>query len=130
MTAAFKFGPRSEERLQGVHPDLIKVVRRALELSKVDFSVSEGLRTYARQKQLVADGKSKTMNSRHLSGHAVDLYPVSKAGAEWVREDFAEVVDAMRRASKALGIPVEHGHDWKSFPDSPHHQLKALAYPA
>lgn len=126
----FRFGAKSEERLQGVHPDLVKVVRRALELSKVDFSVAEGLRSYERQKQLVAEGKSRTMKSRHLSGHAVDLYPVSKAGAEWVREDFTEVVDAMRRAAKALGIPVEHGHDWASFPDSPHHQLPTLSYPA
>lgn len=126
----FKLSARSEERLQGVHPDLVKVVRRALELSKVDFGVAEGVRTYERQKELFAAGKSKTMKSRHLSGHAVDLYPVSKAGAEWAREDFTEVVDAMRRASKALGIPVEHGHDWTSFPDSPHHQLPTLAYPA
>lgn len=125
----FQFGGRSEQRLQGVHPDLVRVVRRALELSKVDFSVAEGLRSYARQKELYDDGKSRTMRSRHLTGHAVDLYPVSKAGAEWVREDFEEVVDSMRRASKALGIPIEHGHDWKSFPDSPHHQLPTLAYP-
>lgn len=125
---AFKFGPRSEERLQGVHPDLVKVVRRALELSKVDFSVSEGLRSYERQKQLFAEGKSRTMNSRHLSGHAVDLYPVSKAGPEWAPEDFVEVVDAMRRAAKALGIPLTHGADWGW--DHPHHELQRLAYPS
>jgi peptidoglycan L-alanyl-D-glutamate endopeptidase CwlK len=125
----FKLSERSESRLVGVHPDLQKVVRRALELSKVDFSVSEGIRTYARQKELVAAGKSKTMNSRHLSGHAVDLYPVSKAGAEWVAEDFSEVVDAMKRAAKALGVPMAHGHDWKNFPDSPHHELHKLSYP-
>jgi peptidoglycan L-alanyl-D-glutamate endopeptidase CwlK len=123
----FKFGAKSEERLQGVHPDLVKVVRRALELSKVDFSVSEELRTYARQKELFEAGKSKTMNSRHLSGHAVDLYPVSKAGADWTPEDFVEVVDAMRRASKALGIPLTHGADWGW--DHPHHELQRLAYP-
>lgn len=126
----FKLSIRSESRLVGVHVDLCKVVRRALELSKVDFSVTEGLRTYSRQQELFKAGKSRTMNSRHLTGHAVDLYPVSKAGAEWVREDFEEVVDAMRRASKDLGIPIEHGHDWKSFPDSPHHQLPTLSYPA
>lgn len=126
---SFELSTRSLTRLVGVHPDLVKVVRRALELSAVDFSVSEGLRSYERQKQLFAEGKSRTMNSRHLSGHAVDLYPVSKAGPEWVKEDFEEVVGAMARASKALGIPIESGHNWKSFPDSPHHQLPALAYP-
>ena len=126
---SFELSTRSLTRLVGVHPDLIKVVTRALELSKVDFSVAEGLRSFDRQKQLFAEGKSRTMRSRHLTGHAVDLYPVSKAGAEWVKEDFAEVADAMKRASKALGIPVEWGGDWKSFVDAPHWQLPTLAYP-
>jgi peptidoglycan L-alanyl-D-glutamate endopeptidase CwlK len=127
---SFQLSARSEQRLQGVHPDLVKVVRRALELSKVDFSVSEGLRTYARQKELFEASKSKTMNSRHLSGHAVDLYPVVKIspGPEWEPVDFAEIVDAMRRASKALGIPLTHGADWGW--DHPHHELQRLAYPA
>jgi len=126
---AFRFSGTSEARLRDIHPDLAKVIRRALELSAVDFSVVEGVRTYARQQQLFKEGKSRTMRSRHLTGHAADLYPVRKAGAEWVRADFEEVVSAMKRASKALGIPIECGHDWQSFPDSPHHQLPTLAYP-
>lgn len=127
---SFAFGPRSEERLQGVHPDLVKIVRRALQLSTVDFSVVEGLRSLARQRELVADGKSRTLRSRHITGHAVDLYPVSRAGAEWVRQDFELVVQAMKQAAAELGLPLECGHDWRSFADSPHHQLPALAYPA
>lgn len=126
----FVFGPRSEERLQGVHPDLVKIVRRALQLSSVDFSVSEGLRSLARQRELFNAGKSRTMRSRHITGHAVDLYPVSKAGAEWVRADFEPVVAAMKQAAAELGLPLECGHDWKSFPDSPHFQLSPTAYPA
>lgn len=125
----FTFGPRSEQRLEGVHPDLVKIVRRALQLSAVDFSVAEGVRSLARQRELVAARKSQTLRSRHLTGHAVDLYPVAKAGAEFVREDFVPVVAAMKRAAAELGLPLECGHDWKSFPDSPHHQLPALAYP-
>lgn len=128
--SAYAFGPRSEERLQGVHPDLVKIVRRALQLSPVDFSVSEGLRSLSRQRELFNAGKSRTMRSRHITGHAVDLYPVSKAGADWVRADFEQVVAAMKRAAADLGLPLECGHDWASFPDSPHHQLPALAYPA
>jgi hypothetical protein len=126
----FKFGARSEGNLVGVHADLQKIVRRALQLSVVDFSVVEGVRSLARQRDLVAQGKSRTLRSRHLTGHAVDLYPVSKAGAEWQRADFAPVVDAMKRAAAELGLPLECGHDWKAFPDSPHHQLPATAYPA
>lgn len=126
----FRFSGTSEARLRDVHPDLARIVRRALELSKMDFSVAEGVRSYARQKELFEAGKSRTMRSRHLTGHAVDLYPVHKSGAEFVREDFAEVADAMKRASVALGIPIEWGGDWKSFVDCPHWQLPTLAYPA
>ncbi|HEY8878268.1 MAG TPA: M15 family metallopeptidase [Roseateles sp.] len=125
----FQFSGTSEARLRDVHPDLQKVVRRALELSKTDFSVAEGVRSYARQKELFDSGKSRTMNSRHLTGHAVDLYPVHKSGGEYQREDFTELADAMRRASAALGIPVEWGGDWKSFTDCPHWQLPVRAYP-
>lgn len=131
----FRFGPRSEANLQGVHPDLVRVVRRALEISPVDFGVAEGVRDYARQKFLFDSGKSKTMNSLHLRGrdglgHAVDLYPIVKAGPEFVRADFEPVVAAMKKAAAELGLPIECGHDWKSFPDSPHFQLPALAYPS
>lgn len=73
MSNTFKFSSRSEKNLQGVNPDLVKVTRRALEISEVDFGITEGLRSRYRQKQLVATGKSQTMNSRHLTGHAVDV---------------------------------------------------------
>lgn len=73
MSNTFKFSSRSEKNLQGVNPDLVKVTRRALEISEVDFGITEGVRSRYRQKQLVATGKSQTMNSRHLTGHAVDV---------------------------------------------------------
>ena len=69
----FKLGPRSVARLKGVHPDLVKVVERAIQLTPVDFTVLEGLRSLERQKALVAAGASQTLKSRHLDGHAVDL---------------------------------------------------------
>ncbi len=122
----FNFGARSESRLVGVHPDLVRVVRRALELSTVDFSVSEGLRTRERQAELFKAGKSKTMNSRHITGHAVDLYPTTKAGADWKPADFAPVVAAMRAAAKELGISLVHGADWGW--DHPHHELDRKKY--
>lgn len=65
----FRFSQRSENNLKGVNSDLVKVIRRALEITPVDFIVIEGLRTQARQKELVAAGKSQTNNSRHLTGH-------------------------------------------------------------
>jgi hypothetical protein len=127
----FKFSKRSEGNLAGVNPDLVKVVRRALELSAVDFSVIEGLRTAERQKELVAAGKSKTMNSRHLTGHAVDLFPV---GGDW--NDYRcwlPVLDAMHKAGEELGVKLRFGVTWTDNPrdksarflDAPHVELPA-----
>lgn len=73
MPGKFRFSRRSEKNLEGVKPQLVAVVRRALELTEVDFGITEGLRSKYRQKQLVAEGKSQTMNSRHLTGDAVDV---------------------------------------------------------
>jgi peptidoglycan L-alanyl-D-glutamate endopeptidase CwlK len=125
----FKFGPRSEERLQGVHPDLVKVVRRALELSNVDFSVSEGLRTYARQKELFEAGKSKTMNSRHLTGHAVDLAPIIGGEIRWDWPPFYKLAEAMKAAAKERGVAIVWGGDWTTFKDGPHFELDRKVYP-
>ena len=79
----FVFSTRSEKNMQGVHPDLVKVTRRALELTDVDFMVIEGKRNEARQRQLVINGKSRTMNSRHLTGHAVDCAPIVNGSIPW-----------------------------------------------
>ena len=126
---SYRFGARSESRLEGVHPDRVRVVRRALELSTVDFSVTEGLRTKERQAELFKAGKSKTLNSRHITGDAVDLYPVTRLAEDWTPADFAPIVKAMRAAAAELGVQIVHGADWKSFPDSPHHELDRKAYP-
>ncbi len=74
---------RSEKNLEGVKPQLVAVVRRALELTEVDFGITEGLRTKERQKQLVAEGKSQTMNSRHLTGDAVDAVAWVGSQVSW-----------------------------------------------
>ena len=121
-----KLGSRSLSKLSGVHPDLVDVVKLAIQISEQDFSVTEGLRTKARQKELLASGKTTTMNSRHLTGHAVDLvpYPVS-----WDWEHFYPIADAMKDAARQLGVELEWGGDWKSFPDGPHFQLSWRSYP-
>ena len=122
----YKLSLRSRQRLSGVHPDLVAVVKRAIEITEQDFSVIEGIRHIERQRQLVAKGKSTTMNSRHLTGHAVDLvpYPVS-----WEWEYFYPIADAMKTAAKELNVDLEWGGDWKSFPDGPHFQLSWKKYP-
>lgn len=126
----FKFSQRSENNLKGVNPDLVKIVRRALQLSPVDFGITEGLRTVERQRQLVAAGKSQTMNSRHISGHAVDVfaYPTSTGSWEW--KYYEQIATAFKQAAKELDIPVEWGGDWKTLKDGPHFQLPHAKYPA
>lgn len=125
----YALSARSEKRLAGVHTDLVRVVRRALELSACDFAVVEGLRTKERQAELLAAGKSKTIHSRHITGHAVDLVPFVDGEAKWDRPAFEPVVAAMKQAAAELGIQIEAGHDWMNFPDSPHFQLPWKGYP-
>ena len=126
---AYALGATSLQRLKGVHPDLVRVVKRAIELTPQDFTVLEGLRSPARQKYLVSTGKSKTMNSRHLTGHAVDCAPVVGGVVSWDWAHYWPVVEAMEKAAKELGIAVEAGARWKTFPDGPHYQLTWAKYP-
>ena len=122
----FTLGAKSLSKLDGVHPDLVAVVERAIELTEQDFTVLEGLRDIDRQRELVRTGKSTTMNSRHLTGHAVDIapWPIS-----WDWDYFYPIADAMKQAASELNISLEWGGDWKSFPDGPHFQLSRKVYP-
>jgi peptidoglycan L-alanyl-D-glutamate endopeptidase CwlK len=125
---AFKLSKRSLGNLDGVHPDLVAVVKRAIEITEIDFVVTEGRRTSERQKQLVAAGASKTMNSRHLTGHAVDLAAwVGQVRWDWPLYDKLAV--AMKTAAKELGMPIEWGGDWTTFKDGPHFQLPRKTHP-
>lgn len=127
----FRLSKRSEENLRGVHPDLAKVVHRALEITDIDFMVIEGKRNEVRQRQLVASGKSQTMNSRHLTGHAVDCAPLVNNKIPWNDWSyFKKVADAMMQAAKELGVDIEWGGNWKTFKDGPHFQLTHKTYPA
>ncbi|EKN3326720.1 TPA: M15 family metallopeptidase, partial [Yersinia enterocolitica] len=108
----FIFGKASESNLIGVHPDLVKVVRRALEITPIDFKVIEGCRTVERQRELVKDGASQTMNSRHLTGHAVDIVPLPNGKVSWEWKYFYPMADAMKQAAAELGIAVEWGGNW------------------
>ena len=89
----------------------------------IDFAVIEGLRTLERQKVLHTAGATKTLKSRHLTGHAVDLAPYINGSIRWDWPLFYKIADAMKAASKELGITLEWGGDWKSFKDGPHWQL-------
>jgi peptidoglycan LD-endopeptidase CwlK len=123
---AYTLGTRSSQRLSGVHPDLVAVVKRAIQITEQDFSVLEGIRNINRQRELFKAGKSTTMNSRHLTGHAVDLapWPIS-----WEWEGFYPIAEAMKQAAEELEVDIVWGGDWKSFPDGPHFELSRKTYP-
>ena len=125
----YKLGERSLMRLQGVHPDLVKVVKIAIDISTVDFTVLEGRRSPERQKVLVEAGASQTLNSRHITGHAVDLGAWVDDQVDWSWPLYARIAGAMKMAAKDLNIPIEWGGDWKTFKDGPHFQLPWKDYP-
>ncbi|MGQ7249047.1 M15 family metallopeptidase [Halomonas sp. V046] len=126
----FHLSDRSLSNLNGVHPDLIRIVHLALTLSDVDFGVLEGRRSKERQQTLVASGASKTMNSRHLTGHAVDLAAYIGGRIRWDWPLYYRIADAMKAAARAAAVPIEWGGDWPRFKDGPHFQLSWKEYPA
>lgn len=124
-----KLDSRAERSLSGIHPDLDQVVRRAAKLSTVDFTVTEGLRTAERQRRLVRSGASRTLNSRHLTGHAVDLAAKVDGAVRWDWPLYARLADAMKAAAAELEVPIIWGGDWRSFRDGPHFELPREVYP-
>jgi len=123
----YKLGTRSLQSLSGVHPDMVAVVKRAIEITGVDFTVIEGIRNINRQRELFKAGKSTTMNSRHITGHAVDMVPWP---VDWEDlERFEVMSEAMKTAAEELEIPIVWGGDWKSFYDAPHFELDRKVYP-
>lgn len=125
----FKLGKRSIERLQGVHPDLVRVVERAIDLTTVDFTILEGLRSPERQQTLVASGASQTLNSRHITGHAVDLGAWVDNQVDWSWPLYTKIANAMKAAASELGVAIVWGGDWRTFKDGPHFELDRRYYP-
>ena len=119
----FKLSAKSLERLHTTKPDLQRLIKRAIEITPIDFVVLEGKRDIQRQKWLVANGKSKTMNSRHLTGDAVDIAPIKNGAVSWEWNDYYPLAKAVKQAAKELNIRVEWGGDWEKFKDGPHWQL-------
>jgi peptidoglycan L-alanyl-D-glutamate endopeptidase CwlK len=127
--AQFRLSQRSMTRLIGVHPDLVSVVQMAIQRTAVDFTVVEGIRTLAQQREYVTKGASQTMASYHLPqadglGHAVDLAPLVGGVIPWNNwHAFADLADLVKGCAAELGVPVEWGGDWKTFKDGPHFQI-------
>ena len=138
-------GQRSLSRLEGVHPDLVRVVKKAADMSDLDFTVLEGLRTKEWQQQLLKQGATKTLNSRHITGHAVDLAPWVGGQVRWDWPLYLRLAEIVRAASLRENVPIRWGGTWKllsaitgpitakvlsrSFPDGPHFELPRTNYP-
>lgn len=131
-----RLGKVSRDRLEGVHPDLVKVVLRAIQITPLDFAVTEGVRTVRQQKINVAKGASQTMKSRHIPssnqcnmGCAVDIAPIVSGKLRWDWPLFNILAVAMKKASADVDVPVDWGGDWRQFKDGPHFQLPWKQYP-
>jgi len=126
----FSFGSRSLSRLKGIHPDLRKVMDRAIITTDVDFTVLEGLRSIERQRKLLTSGATRTLRSRHLTGHAVDIAPLVDGKVSWDWPIYYRLSPVIKKAAQDVGVKIEWGGDWRSFKDGPHWQLPWRDYPA
>tara|TARA_B100000519_G_C14222770_1_gene428409 strand:+ start:408 stop:875 length:468 start_codon:yes stop_codon:yes gene_type:complete len=114
---AFSLSSRSRGKLEGVHPDMVKVVERAIELTKVDFGVTYGVRSKAEQEKLVASGRSQTMKSKHLiqdSGysHAVDVVAYDGSDVVWEINVYDDICDAFKQAAEENKVAIKWGAAW------------------
>lgn len=126
---AFVLGAVSRANLVGVHPDLAKVVHAAIAITPVDFRVIEGVRSLAREAEMVRQGASQTLRSRHLTGHAVDVCAILDGKVSWTWAPYPRIAEAMKRAARSVGIPIEWGGDWKTLKDGGHFELPWASYP-
>lgn len=132
-----KFSSRSLSSLSNVHPDLQRVAVLALQQSPIDFTVIEGRRTVERQKELIASGASRTMNSRHIHGLAIDLWPIDPNTGKLANgndgprlwELYHKLGPAVKAAATELEVPITWGGDWTTFKDGPHFELPHALYP-
>ncbi len=115
--------------MRGVHPDLIAVVEAAILRTEVDFMITEGLRNPVRQASLVKAGASRTLKSRHLTGHAVDVAALVDGQVRWDWPLYGRIAEAFKTAARDLGISLTWGGDWTRLRDGPHFELDRRVYP-
>ncbi len=125
---SYVLSARSLRSLKGVHPDLVRVTHRALALTPTDFVVTEGLRTEKRQRELLEAGASRTMNSRHRTGHAIDFAPIVAGKVRWDWPLFPPIAAAFKEAAAEKGVAIVWGGDWPRFRDGPHVELDRRVY--
>ena len=120
---------RTEDKLKGVHPDLVAVIHAVRTKFPNMFIVTEGMRTLEKQKLLFASGATTTLNSRHLTGHAVDVAALVDGEIRWDWPLYKKIADVIKAEAVAQKISIQWGGDWKTFKDGPHFQLNPKVYP-
>ena len=118
-----KMDRRSRERLAGVHPTLGGTIEAFAKTKAVIFIVTEGIRTKERQRELVNAGASRTMNSKHLVGRAVDLAVVVGDEVRWDWPLYRNLANHLCAFASGAGVKIIAGANWKTFPDGPHFEL-------
>lgn len=118
---------KSLDKMAGVDPRLVAVMGAAAAICPLQFIITEGVRSWDRQKMLFEAGKSQTMNSQHCKGRAVDVCVIINGKADWTFANYRIVAQAVKAAALQLNVPVEWGGDWVTFKDGPHFQLKSGA---
>lgn len=126
---SFRLSARSRTRMAGLHPDLVRVIEGAIAITPVDFTITEGLRKPVRQAELVKAGASRTLNSRHLTGHAVDVAAWIGGTVRWDWPLYPRIAGAFKQAAVDLDVPLVWGGDWPRLRDGPHFELCRKAYP-
>lgn len=126
---SFRLSRRSRDRLAGVHPALVAVIEAAILTSPVDFMVTEGVRTPARQAALVAAGASRMLKSRHLTGHAVDIAALIDGQVRWDWPLYPRIAGAIKATAARLDTPIVWGGDWARLRDGPHFELDRRRWP-
>jgi hypothetical protein len=120
----YKLSKSSLDKLKGVDEGLVAVVKRAIELTEIDFGITEGVRDIERQRQLVNDKKSQTLKSKHLIGRAVDVVAYVDGKVSWDKEHYHTIAKGFKQAAKELNVAIRWGGDFKSFFDGPHFELE------
>lgn len=130
----YQLSAKSLRNLEGVHPDLVRLAKRAIKKTEIDFGVSEGVRTYERQVQLMEMKKTTTLRSKHLIqrhtgyAHAIDIFAYLNGKAVWENKYYRPIIQTFITEAIALGVQLEFGHLWLRFQDSVHIQLNSKYY--
>jgi peptidoglycan L-alanyl-D-glutamate endopeptidase CwlK len=129
----FSLSTNSQMKFRGVHPDLIRVARRAITITTVDFGIADGLRSLELQQTYVAEGKSKSLNSKHLAqsdgySHAIDVYGFANGKASYDMKHMRPVMQAFVTAAILEGVKIKLGGLWPTFVDTPHIELDLKQY--